>query len=90
MGGDTDTIGAVAGQIACPLLSADSVVDALKAYTALNEVKNGPLRAAGASSRRLFRRAMLFAAEDYEALRGSLSLLDADYSGIWENGQALE
>lgn len=83
VGGDADTVGAVAGQVACPLLEPAAVLQAVKDYVGLGEdIDQGPLRAATAAARRYARRAIQFAAEDYHSLRRHPSLLDADYVGI--------
>merc|ERR1712066_780640 len=80
VGGDTDTVGAVAGQIACPLLDPETVVEAFITFVALGrDPQSKSLQINNAAARRYFRRALLFAAADLNALREYPSLLDASY-----------
>lgn len=80
VGGDTDTVGAVAGQVACPLLDPEAVVEAFIDFVALgHEPPTQSLQIANAAARRYFRRALLFAAGDLKRLSEYPSLLDAAY-----------
>jgi len=80
VGGDTDTIGAVAGQVACPLLDPEEVVEAFVDFAGLGPDPEAlPLKIASLASRRYFRRALLFAAGDLEGLRECPSLLEVSY-----------
>lgn len=82
VGGDTDTVGAVAGQVACPLLQPAEVVQLFVDIVALGRPRAGPLQVVDAAARRYFGRSLLFAAGDLEGLRGNRSLLDPGYDGI--------
>jgi len=88
VGGDTDTVGAVAGQIACPLLNPESVMNTFEEYVALEriaaEVRGTPhgLAVANAAARRFFRRALLFAAGEISTLVLYPSLVDPVYAHL--------
>lgn len=83
VGGDTDTVGAVAGQIACPLLDPAEVVDLFTQLTAMGaNPATLELKAANAAARRYFARGILFARGDFDGLRKRPSLLDADYPTV--------
>eukprot|EP00927_Polykrikos_kofoidii_P023142 TRINITY_DN21404_c0_g2_i1.p1 TRINITY_DN21404_c0_g2~~TRINITY_DN21404_c0_g2_i1.p1 ORF type:complete len:584 (+),score=62.92 TRINITY_DN21404_c0_g2_i1:72-1754(+) len=81
VGGDTDTVGAVAGQITCPLLDSRDVLEAFAHFVALerSECPDDSLAVANAAARRLVRRAILFASGDLASLLSSPSLLDPCY-----------
>mmetsp|Transcript_9222 Transcript_9222/g.13612 ORF Transcript_9222/g.13612 Transcript_9222/m.13612 type:complete len:329 (+) Transcript_9222:3-989(+) len=83
VGGDTDTIGAVAGQVACPLLDPEEVVAAYQSFVALDipegATKEPKLDVASAAARRYFQRALLFAAGKLSELKSTPSLLDVPY-----------
>lgn len=81
VGGDTDTVGAVAGQIAAPLLQSADVVADFQRFVALDSGRSSArsLQVVNAAARRLFRRAIAFVAEDYGGLRQSLSATDPYY-----------
>mmetsp|Transcript_40888 Transcript_40888/g.117448 ORF Transcript_40888/g.117448 Transcript_40888/m.117448 type:complete len:589 (-) Transcript_40888:156-1922(-) len=80
VGGDTDTVGAVAGQVACPLLNESEVVDAFVDFVALGEKPETlALKIANAAARRYFWRALLFASGNLDEMRKRPSLLDDRY-----------
>jgi len=80
VGGDTDTVGAVVGQVACPLLDPSEVVNTFIDFTALGPTPmESKLQLANAAARRYFRRALLFAAGDLQGLRKCPSLTDVNY-----------
>lgn len=78
-GGDTDTVGAVAGQIVCPLLEPSAVVEAYTQVVALGEPERQHLQVVNATARRFFHRALLFALGDLEAVLEWPSLVDPEY-----------
>lgn len=84
VGGDSDTIGAVCGQLACPLLPAGDVIAAFRLFAALGDC---PRRApcadvAEAAMRRYFCRALLFSAGHWRELAARPRLADASYPGL--------
>ena len=85
VGGDTDTVGAVAGQIACPLLNAREVAATFFQIVGLsNKIasSNSTLRTVHSSACRYFDRACAFASGDLSRVHESPSLLDPEYPGI--------
>ncbi|CAL1171763.1 unnamed protein product [Cladocopium goreaui] len=85
VGGDTDTVGAVAGQIACPLLDLNDVVTVYQDCVALDAA---PVNAAAA--RRFAYRSCLFVANNWTPLQHCPRLVDPSYEGITtEDGMRL-
>jgi hypothetical protein len=83
VGGDTDTVGAVVGQLACPLFSVHDVLTAYEFFVGLGtEPRSGNLRVANMAARRFLRRAISFAAGDFDAIRDWYSLADPGYYGL--------
>lgn len=89
IGGDTDTVGAVAGQIAAPLLDPADVAGTFEDFVALagpaaqcTRSADFGLKVANAAARRFFRRALLFAAGDLGTLRLYPSLVDPGYANL--------
>lgn len=88
VGGDADTIGAVAGQIACPLLEVDDVCASYGKFVALDEAGAMPpvcMAVNHAAARRFFRRSVLFAAGRLEALLETPRLVDPAYEGLTDS-----
>lgn len=84
-GGDTDTIGSVAGQIACPLLSAMDVVLNYGQFVALDEAGATPPACRlvnHAAARRFFHRSLLFAGGRWDELLQTPRLVDPEYAGL--------
>jgi len=85
VGGDSDTVGAVAGQIACPLLDAGEVSASFKTFVAAEDSFLSVLhRTCNVSARRYFHRAMLFAAGRWTDLLNVPRLVDPYYEGVTE------
>lgn len=82
IGGDTDTVGAVVGQLACPLMAPHDVMVAFEAFVGLGtEPRGGGLSVANQAARRFLRRAISFACGDFDAIRDRYSLTDPGYFG---------
>lgn len=85
VGGDTDTVGAVAGQIACPLLNLNDVSVVYQQAVALDEA---PVNSAAA--RRFFYRCCLFVTQNWAQLLQCPRLVDPAYEGLTtEDGMRL-
>lgn len=85
IGGDSDTIGAVAGQIACPLLSASEVVTCFRNLVGLdNHFLSSLHEPCHAAARRYFHRAVLFASGRWAEMLNVPRLVDPYYEGITE------
>lgn len=81
VGGDADTVGAVCGQIASPLLPQDDVCRAFRRFVAVADcMQRRPCAdAAQAAARRYFRRTLLFCAGHWERLARYPRLVDPSY-----------
>jgi len=91
VGGDADTIGAVCGQIASPLLPMEDVFHAFGRYVA---VAHCPRRRfctdmAGAAACRYFKRVLLFCTGRWQELAYSARLVDPQYEGL-SNAQSYQ
>jgi len=97
VGGDTDTVGAVAGQLAGPLLAWEDVCSSYRRFVGLDgsclppnsadffkEAKrpNFCFYIAGAAARRYFYRACLFASLDWRGLEARLPMNNPMYPGV--------
>eukprot|EP00439_Symbiodinium_sp_Y106_P076325 s28_g15.t1 len=82
VGGDTDTIGAVAGQIACPLLEPDDVMKSFQQGVALDGLHGQAVAVANAAARRFFYRSLLFVRASWSQLLQTPRLVDAKYDGL--------
>lgn len=85
VGGDADTIGAICGQIACPLLPMADVTAAFGRYVAVADCPRRRLCAdvAGAAACRYFKRALLFCSGHWHELAySSFRLVDPHYPGL--------
>ena len=87
VGGDSDTVGAVAGQIACAMLPEAAVVKAFNAVVGLttNSItaeNKTPVTMARAAAARYRRRVEMFVKGDLSALHLTPSLVDVEYSGV--------
>ncbi|CAE7470920.1 unnamed protein product [Symbiodinium microadriaticum] len=82
VGGDTDTIGAVAGQIACPLLEPDDVMRSFQQGVALDGLHGQAVAVAHAAARRFFYRSLLFVRASWSQLLQTPRLVDAKYDGL--------
>ncbi|CAE7039332.1 unnamed protein product [Symbiodinium sp. CCMP2592] len=82
VGGDTDTIGAVAGQIACPLLEPDDVMKSFRQGVALDGLHGQAVAVANAAARRFFYRSLLFVRASWSQLLQTPRLVDAKYDGL--------
>eukprot|EP00927_Polykrikos_kofoidii_P013283 TRINITY_DN15789_c1_g1_i1.p1 TRINITY_DN15789_c1_g1~~TRINITY_DN15789_c1_g1_i1.p1 ORF type:complete len:612 (-),score=60.83 TRINITY_DN15789_c1_g1_i1:112-1863(-) len=81
VGGDADTIGAVAGQIACPLLGAADVIDFFQRFVALEGTTTEfPVNRAAAV--RFMRRTLDFASGQTSNLLNMARLVDPFYAGL--------
>eukprot|EP00931_Biecheleriopsis_adriatica_P024494 TRINITY_DN15247_c0_g1_i1.p1 TRINITY_DN15247_c0_g1~~TRINITY_DN15247_c0_g1_i1.p1 ORF type:complete len:594 (-),score=90.05 TRINITY_DN15247_c0_g1_i1:29-1810(-) len=91
VGGDSDTVGAVAGQIACPLLDLDDVALSFRRFVALEEPSSTDANPANnAATRRFWKRCMLFAKGCWAELLQTPRLVDPAYAGITtEDGMRL-
>lgn len=94
VGGDTDTVGAVAGQLAGPLLPLDEVCSYFRRFAGLDKSCLPPTAiesfeeyqkpclgcwAAGAAARRYFHRACLFSSNDWATMLTRPALNDPKY-----------
>ncbi|CAJ1450775.1 unnamed protein product [Effrenium voratum] len=82
VGGDADTVGAVAGQIACPLLPLDDVVEAYKRAVALEEMTSKSAQVNQQAAKRFFQRSCLFVLADWPQLLQTPRLIDPAYEGF--------
>jgi len=83
VGGDSDTIGAVCGQIACPLLGEARVCQAFHHFVAVGDCVRRPCaEVAAAAARRYFRRALLFSAGYWRQLAAEPRLVETTYPGL--------
>ncbi|CAE7245485.1 unnamed protein product [Symbiodinium pilosum] len=82
LGGDTDTIGAVAGQVACPFLELHDVIDAYRQAVALDGMNGQTVAVTSAAARRFFYRSLLFVRASWSQLLQSPRLIDAKYDGL--------
>jgi len=94
VGGDTDTIGAVAGQFVGPLLSAEEVCHYFKRFVALDGIETDGaehLEVAAASAKRFFYRSVHFASSNWAELLLHRPLSDPIYEGLTdESGMRLK
>lgn len=85
VGGDSDTVGAVAGQIACPLLDTGDVIENYKKFVAVDDSFLSILhRTCSAAARRYLHRAILFASGNWVEMLNVPRLVDPYYEGITE------
>eukprot|EP00434_Breviolum_minutum_P012101 symbB.v1.2.010669.t2/scaffold700.1/size171416/10 len=93
VGGDTDTVGAVAGQIACPLLDVNEVLTVFQHTVALDGEDSGARSFAPlctAAARRFVYRSCLFVSQDWPRLLHCPRLVDPAYEGLTtEDGMRL-
>jgi len=86
VGGDTDTVGAVAGQLAGPLMPAQDICQSFRRFVAMESMQEkgeGQHRSlALASAKRLFCRSLHFVSYDWEGLLSQPPLSDPVYSGL--------
>lgn len=83
VGGDADTVGAVTGQIACPLLDVEDVFANFRRFVALDD----PLSADqyfvnAAAARRFWHRCILFAQGRWADMLSTRRLADPAYEGL--------
>jgi len=84
IGGDTDTIAAVCGQIACPLLPIGEVTHAFRHFVALGDCTNRRpcANVAAAAAQRYFGRALLFCGGHWGRLSTEPRLVDPCYPNL--------
>jgi len=83
VGGDADTVGAVTGQIACPLLDLSEVAANFRRFVALDvPVCADPYVVNTAAARRFWYRCLLFAQGCWAQLLSTPRLVDPAYEGI--------
>merc|ERR1712127_366645 len=86
VGGDVDTVGAVAGQLIGPMLTATEMCCSFRRYVGLDWMhlsRASPQgKVAGAAARRFFHRAVLFAGGQWQDLLNKRSLTDPVYEGL--------
>eukprot|EP01062_Namystynia_karyoxenos_P032724 TRINITY_DN2410_c3_g1_i1.p1 TRINITY_DN2410_c3_g1~~TRINITY_DN2410_c3_g1_i1.p1 ORF type:complete len:745 (+),score=236.49 TRINITY_DN2410_c3_g1_i1:76-2235(+) len=84
IGGDADTIGAVAGQIACPLLPPEEVFQEFLTFVALDTCTDRApcAEVARAAALRYAHRAMLFSSGRWDQLFQVPTLVDPAYAGL--------
>jgi len=94
VGGDTDTVGAVAGQLAGPMMPAADIVQHFQRFVGLEgadlEALPGRGRVTKAAARRFFNRAVLFSGGRWAEMLSRRKLADPVYEGLTDaRGEAL-
>lgn len=82
VGGDADTVGAVMGQLMCPLLPASEVCEAFERFVAVGRVdwQGAPqMQVSNAAARRFFYRALLFCSSQWAKVVERPRLIDPAY-----------
>mmetsp|Transcript_3472 Transcript_3472/g.10559 ORF Transcript_3472/g.10559 Transcript_3472/m.10559 type:complete len:691 (-) Transcript_3472:61-2133(-) len=88
VGGDSDTVGAVAGQIAGPLLPASDLCRAFRRFVAVAdcpEQRRPCVEVTAAAARRYFSRSLTFCQLRWQELSVSMRLTDPAYVGLTQS-----
>lgn len=86
VGGDSDTVGAICGQIAGPMLPTDDVCRSFRFFVAVDcGVRRPCADVAHAAARRYFSRALSFCSGAWENLSVSERLVDPVYEGLTDS-----